>query len=366
VVSVAPPPLQHRRELDGLRAAAVLAVAVFHTGLPLLRGGWVGVDVFFVLSGFLITTLLLEEHDRVGRIDLPAFYARRALRLLPALAALLAAVAATVAVGAVASSVLDDIGWIVLYLGNWPAAMGEDLGPLSHLWSLALEEQFYVVWPVLLLALLRWVPDQRRRLAIVGAVVAAIALLRTGLHVADVIDGRRAYFGSDLRADGLLLGCAIGLAWRAGVLERAAGALQRLVLPAALVLAVIAVLPSEPFEGAGPLLFLPVDLAAAVLVAAIVTHPGAPWSAPLRWEPAVRLGVLSYAFYLWHVPLMKLIDLTQWQQLFVAMPLTLLASVVSRRLVEAPALRLKRRFEATSDTVSSRAGHGGGWVTVGR
>jgi peptidoglycan/LPS O-acetylase OafA/YrhL len=343
-VSVAPAPLQHRRELDGLRAVAVLAVAVFHTGLPLLRGGWVGVDVFFVLSGFLITTLLLEERDRFGRVDLPAFYARRALRLLPALAALLVAIAGAVVIGAVASSVLDDVGWIVLYLGNWPAALGEELGPLSHLWSLALEEQFYVAWPLAMLALLRWVPGERRRVAVVGGVVAAIALVRTGLYLADVVSGSRAYFGSDVRADGLLLGCTVGLAHHAGVLGRAAAVLQRLVLPAALLLVAIALFPTEPFEGIGPLLFLPVDLAAAVVIGAVVTRPGARWAALLRWEPAVRLGALSYGFYLWHVPVMKLIDLTQWQQLVVGLPLTLVAAVISRRLVELPALRLKARF----------------------
>ena len=344
MVSVAHAPLQHRRELDGLRAVAVLAVAVFHTGLPLLQGGWVGVDVFFVLSGVLITTLLLEERDRFGRIDLGAFYVRRALRLLPALAALLVAIAGTVVVGAVSSSILDDVGWVVLYLGNWPAALGEELGPLSHLWSLALEEQFYVAWPLAMLALLRWVHGARRRIAVVGGIALTIAVVRSALYVADVVSGSHAYFGSDLRADGLLLGCTLGLAHHAGLLERAAGALQRLVLPAALLLVAVALFPTEPFEGIGPLLFLPVDLAAAVVIGAVVTRPGAAWAAPLRWEPAVRLGVLSYAFYLWHVPVMKLIDLTQWQQLVVGLPLTLLAAIVSRRLVELPALRLKARF----------------------
>ena len=349
MVSVAPAPLQHRRELDGLRAVAVLAVAVFHTGLPLLRGGWVGVDVFFVLSGFLITTLLLEERDRVGRIDLPAFYVRRALRLLPALAALLVAVAGTVVIGAVSSSVLDDVGWIVLYLGNWPAALGGELGPLSHLWSLALEEQFYVVWPLAMLALLRWVPNERRRVVAVGGVVVTIALVRTGLYVAGAVSGSHAYFGSDLRADGLLLGCTLGLAHRAGLLARAAAVLQRLVLPAVILLVAVALFPTEPFEGIGPLLFLPVDLAAALVIGAVVTRPGAWWSAPLRWEPAVRLGVLSYAFYLWHVPVMKLIDLTQWQQLVIGLPLTLVAAIVSRHLVELPALKLKSRFRPSAE-----------------
>lgn len=336
-------PLGHRPELDGLRGLAVLAVVAFHAGAPVGRGGWLGVDVFFVLSGFLITTLLLEERAATGRVALGAFYARRALRLLPAVLALLAVLGLLVAAGLVGARFIEAAPWVLLYIANWQRVVGEST-PLVHLWSLSVEEQFYVLWPLALLALLRLLPSPRHHALVLGVAVVGIAVARTGLYATEAISAERAYFGSDLRADALLLGCLLAVARCAGWTERVALWIRRALWPALAGLAVVLVLPASPFGGYGPLLFGPVDGAAFVVVAAVVTMPAVlPW---LRWQPLVRLGVLSYAVYLWHLPVMWLLP-SPIGRLAVGVPVSLVAALVSRRLIEEPALRLKQRFERT-------------------
>jgi peptidoglycan/LPS O-acetylase OafA/YrhL len=339
VSSVAP--LGHRPGLDGIRGLAVLAVAVFHTELGWLPGAWVSVNSFFVLSGFLITTLLLEEHQRFRRIDLRAFYARRALRLLPALLALLAAVTAVATVGIVAKGALSGAPWVLGYVANWGTAGGRRFGPLTHLWTLSVEEQFYILWPLALLALLRWVPSARHRAMVVGGAALAIALARCGLFYADVISADRAYFGSDMRFDGLLVGCVIGMARHEGWTDRISRVVRRLCWPSVVVLVGVGLSRQGPLGGLAPLLCAPVDLAAGVVV---LTAASTSSLRALRWRPLVHLGVLSYALYLWHVPVMFLIDLTPTQRLVVGFPLTYAAALVSRWLVEQPALRFKRHL----------------------
>ena len=152
--------MKHRPELDGLRGIAILAVLAAHTGVPGFAdgGGGAGVTLFFVLSGYLITSLLLAERDKNGRVDLRAFYVRRALRLLPALAAVLVVVVVLLLAGlAPAAAVADTnyaivIAGVVAYVANWVAVAGQSIGMLGHTWSLAVEEQFYIVWPAMLLA----------------------------------------------------------------------------------------------------------------------------------------------------------------------------------------------------------------------
>ncbi len=151
--------LGYQPGLDGLRALSVIAVILYHAGFPWIHGGWVGVEVFFVVSGFLITSLLLDERERSGGTDLRVFWLRRARRLLPALAVMLAAVAAvTLAIGSAGqrAGLRRDLPWAVGYLGNWGQIVGDvpyyagDPPLLRHLWSLAIEEQFYLLWPLAL------------------------------------------------------------------------------------------------------------------------------------------------------------------------------------------------------------------------
>jgi peptidoglycan/LPS O-acetylase OafA/YrhL len=337
--------LGYRPELNGLRALSVLAVAVFHTNLGILQGGWLGVDLFFVLSGFLITTLLLEERDENG-IRLGAFYARRALRLLPALAALLGFLMLLVTVGAASSSTTRDVPWVLSYIANWRPAVGGGRGPLTHLWSLSVEEQFYVVWPLVLVGLLRASVPARRLVIGLAGVAGTIAIVRTGLFIAHVITPERAYFGSDVRADALLAGCLLAVVRHAGWASHIERYVRTLLWPAVAGLVVIAFVHASPFARTGPLLFGPVDGAALVVVAGLVLFPHR--FRALRWRPLVELGKLSYAFYLWHVPVMVVFGMSPVLRLVLGLPLTLVASIASRFLVEQPMLRWKRRFERTT------------------
>src|SRR5918992_2342578 len=211
--------------LDGLRALAVIAVLLYHAELSWLPGGFLGVEVFFVISGYLITALLLTEWWQHGRVDLKRFWIRRARRLLPALYLLLAVTLAYAVLflpGEVAG-LRGDVIAALGYVTNWYLVLGnesyfEAIGRpslLKHLWSLAVEEQFYLLWPpVLALGLgvgaTRW--RERRVLLVALAGAAASALLMALLYRPEV-DPSRIYFGTDTRATGLLIGAALAFAW---------------------------------------------------------------------------------------------------------------------------------------------------------
>lgn len=172
--------LGHIAPFDGLRAIAVVAVLAHHAHIPRLDGGFLGVDLFFVLSGFLITALLVQERDRNGRIDFRRFYMRRGLRLFPALlvsGAVVWAYAAFVAPAELASDTLFGLPWAVTYLTDYAAMFADrGLGMVNHTWSLAIEEQFYLVWPPVLAGLLaRW----SRRTAVAVASVTIVAVIAT-------------------------------------------------------------------------------------------------------------------------------------------------------------------------------------------
>ncbi|EFC82045.1 acyltransferase [Parafrankia sp. EUN1f] len=202
--------------LDGVRALAMLCVLVFH--MDALPGGYLGVDVFFVLSGFLITRQLLAERDRTGRVSLPMFYLRRAYRLLPAFWLLaLVGFTAVVVLGAGTAGERDEflhtLAAAMLYVNNYFQVVQQNTGAgwLGHTWSLSLEEQFYLLWPLLLLVLCRrpWI-DRRLPAVLLGGVVA-VMLWRDVLNASGA-SGTRTYFGLDTRADALLVGCALA-AW---------------------------------------------------------------------------------------------------------------------------------------------------------
>lgn len=313
----APEVLGYRPALDGVRALAVAAVVAYHLGGTGLRGGFLGVDTFFVLSGFLITTLLLLELERRRAIALVSFWGRRLRRLLPALLGVVAAVAVYAWVAAAPeqlSALRGDAIAGLLYVGNWRfVASGQsyfDLftppSPLRHLWSLAIEEQFYLVWPIVVLAtfaLARRVRATRVVLAVValaGAVASVVAMAR----LAESADPSRAYYGTDARAHTILVGCLIAIAllhWRPRG-PVAVGALQAagFAALAAVGWAFVAVSDRGPwlYHG-GSLAFA---LAAGVLVLAAAQPSGA-LVAVLGVAPLRALGRISYGVYLWHWPI---------------------------------------------------------------
>src|SRR5687767_5284474 len=204
--------------VDGLRAVAVAAVVAFHLSPDAVPGGFLGVDTFFVVSGYLITSLLLAEHAADGGIGLRAFWARRARRLLPALLLLLAAVALAAAVWWPAEDLArirgDALGGLG-YVANWRFIaeggsyfdLNSGPSPLRHLWSLAIEEQFYVVWPLVAMVCLRRSARLLGIVSAVGAVASVVVLAALG-------SGDRAYYGTDARAHALLIGAVLAVALR--------------------------------------------------------------------------------------------------------------------------------------------------------
>src|SRR4051794_18786712 len=213
------PPLAHQPALDGIRALAVIAVILFHAGNTYATAGFIGVDMFLVLSGFLITTLLLRELALTGRVAVKAFWMRRARRLLPALILVLIAVAcfgAFVATGDEALGLRGDLLGSLFYVQNWRfvlsgASYFTQFGspsPLRHMWSLAIEEQWYLVWPLLLFGIMKLT---RRNLRAVTAVILGLAAGSATLMyvLSRGGDTSRAYYGTDTRAQALLVGAAL-------------------------------------------------------------------------------------------------------------------------------------------------------------
>ncbi len=333
----------HRPGLDGLRAAGALLVVVFHAGLPWFRNGYVGVDVFFVLSGFLITSLLVRQRLRRGRIALLGFYARRARRLFPAALSVLLLTAFAYQLLASPLAVAENrMGFVsaALYVSNWYFlgksqdyfAAEESPSPVLHYWSLSVEEQFYLLWPLLLMALLS-VRAIRRRTAGVW-VLSALALLALALSAwASMNTEMLWYFGTLGRAYQLLVGAALAmlvLLWQRRGINR-----ERLLVRwtgrtlAAAGLVALFVVASD----LGPLASWWVGLAGVGATAAIIIglelSARGPAGRLLASRPARALGRWSYSIYLWHWPIIVLGDEAgllpaQWQ---LRVPLVTAASI---------------------------------------
>lgn len=300
--------------LDGMRALAVLAVIAYHAGIG-LNGGFLGVETFFVISGFLITSLLLAEWETSGNIDLRGFWIRRARRLLPALFLVLLVVLifAAIALRDEFTAIGADALASLVYITNWHLlAVGSPYfdplarpSPLQHLWSLAVEEQFYVIWPVLFMLGIRYIG---RRGLLAATVIGAIASLLLGISLYQPdSDPSRIYYGTDTRASGLLLGAALGLIWRPqpqlhtrAVHGRAADVGGLLAL-AALVLLIVTIDAQTPWLYQGGFVLVAL-LTCTVIVAA--THSGARLMPALLSGQVMRwIGVRSYGLYLWHWPI---------------------------------------------------------------
>jgi peptidoglycan/LPS O-acetylase OafA/YrhL len=327
--------------LDGLRGLAILLVLLCHLGFPFMSGaGAAGVTIFFVLSGFLITSLLVRGLQDRGRAYLPTFYFRRARRLFPALAALLAVVTAIDVISGDSAHIVGRVVPALLYVYNWICVGTPVTGdPIGQVWSLSIEEQFYLVWPMALLIALHYGgPKMAFRVAAVGAVASLVyRLVLVGLVHASTL---RVYFASDTNAIALMVGCALALALRQGRVPRLPG-----VVSAYAGVAIFGICAGTAYgNGADFLLINPLltTAATAVLIARVVTAGG---GGAFNWRSSRGLGRVSYSLYLWQTPVILWGDI--WLSSFpfiVRVPLltavSLACAVVSYRYVEAPIRRL--------------------------
>ena len=322
------PRLRHFPGLNGIRALSVLAIIAFHSGLSWIPGGYYGVDAFFVLSGFLITALLLAEWGASGSIDLRRFWGRRARRLLPALFLLVAVI------GIVMTSAPDVFSttgafesafWTVFYGSNWFLvhsgvsyfSLSNQPLPWTHTWSLAIEEQFYLLWPLLFLGVLGFGTrrrtgraKRRRRLHMLfflacGGALASAALMG---YLAPHGYNARAYYGTDTRAQALLVGAAISIGvtlwgkavWRTRSLRVASGLAIAGVIGSGVLWATTSETSTFAFRGG----FLAASLAAGAVVLGCVVAPRSLVVRCLELPPLPQLGRISYGMYLWYWPIL--------------------------------------------------------------
>jgi peptidoglycan/LPS O-acetylase OafA/YrhL len=378
--SSARPTLGHVAALDGVRALAVAAVVLFHGGVP-VRGGFLGVDVFFVLSGFLITSLLLVELERDGRLAFGRFYERRARRLLPALVVLVAVVCAYAMFAVPGGSLPLLPGQIVgtmAYVGNWTLiashatyfTLGLPPSPLQHTWSLAIEEQFYLVWPLLLYGLHR---ITRRRDAL-GALCVLGALGCAAFGAVRFEQGASVnalYFATQTHATTMLLGAAFACALLRRAPDRGEAAFRR-APPSwrragnagGVVAWALVVVGLLTISGTGAALYrggyLVVGAVTALAIAATVWVPDG-WSArALSLRPVTYVGRISYGIYLYHFPLFLWLDHGQTgldgaPLLFVRLAVTLAVAAVSYTWIERP-IRERRVLTGVTGLAGAIAG----------
>lgn len=322
--------MKYNPALDGIRGLAVLAVVAFHCRLPGFPGGFIGVDVFFVLSGFLITTLLRKEAVSTGTIAVGNFYLRRALRLTPALLLMLVAYMAF-SVAFLPVEPLKDAVLAGLYLADYSMAFWGRPDHLSHTWSLAVEEHFYLLWPLVVLATVRLEP--RRLLRVFLVAFLAVTAWRW-LDMLAWADWNRTYYRFDTRASGLILGSIVAVAPPPRLGQ---GGALRLGFVSLAALAILAVFLQFFVPLALLLGGLVAELATAGLILAVAGNRGG-LHRLLSWQPLVRIGVLSYSIYLWHYPLTRALRpaLDPHIQLAIVAPSSILLAMLSYWLVEQP------------------------------
>jgi peptidoglycan/LPS O-acetylase OafA/YrhL len=344
--------LGYRPELDGVRAIAITSVMAFHAGYVRSYGGYLGVDVFFVLSGFLITSLLVAEHDTKGGISLSRFYSRRARRLLPALFIMLAAVAiyARIEPWFETIGVNRDVIGAVMYIANWVSVATYGLAHhniLAHTWSLSIEEQFYLVWPLILMLLLRTRLPHWSLIALTGGFFVASCIERAVLLSRVDTVTPRIFFAIDTRGGTLLAGCFLALVVAWGKVPRV---LARLAMPillggvTALTFAFTSFRYSAAPNGAFSEGITVVAIATVALIFGVIHAPDSWATRVLRFRPIAWIGKVSYGLYLWHLPIDRIVreggqhtfGLNHWQLQVARILITLAVVVPSFYLIEQP------------------------------
>lgn len=361
------PRMGYQPSLDGIRAMSVIAVILYHAGFSWMHGGFFGVEVFFVVSGFLITSLLIEERDTTRGVALKAFWQRRFRRLLPALAAVLVVIGVWAVFWGTAeqhTQLRHDYPWGIFYLANWGqifskvAYFSGTPTLFRHLWSLAVEEQWYAVWPLVFIAINRGKGTDKRRgrvllivslSVMVGTAIAASAKVPTKffnpfrLSMQSVDHVNFLYLSTITRSSGLLLGAAMAFLWRpwriAGKPKGNVASVLDITAVVAVIVLIAAFFMGHVAEDSTYLWMLPmVTIASAVLVA-VVVHP---WATGARIvfssRPMVEIGKRSYGLYLWSWPIMRICDAYTGSapKFALAAVLTVPVSEACYRFVESP------------------------------
>jgi peptidoglycan/LPS O-acetylase OafA/YrhL len=329
--------LGYRPALDGIRGIAIALVLLHHiTRTP--ASTFLGVQAFFVLSGFLITTLLLEEHVTNGGISLTRFYQRRALRLLPALVtALLGYLLLATLFGAPSFGVaVRGAAFGLSYCTNVLEAFSPTLVPVSigHLWSLATEEQFYLLWPPLLILALRH-KVRTRTIVVLLLAFAAVAAVDRATLTALGFGWRRVYYAPDTTFDAILIGCALGVCYRFG-LGPSVATIRKCSRLALLIVPLLLFLPSDLTYLVGA---VPFELGFAAIILAAAHGVDGDLDRALTWQPLAQLGRISYAVYLWDWIILSITPATGLS----AAVISIAVAAASYRWIERPFLRLKRR-----------------------
>lgn len=338
--------------LDGVRGIAIAMVVLYHAGFNWAIGGWIGVDLFFALSGFLITWLLLKEWERYKSISLRRFYRRRLLRLVPALS--VTVVLAVILVETLPFSALlrretlDGAPTVMLFLTNvlQIAFPWDTSGILAHTWSLGIEMQFYILWPLTLLAMLRWgVPRRQMVMATLALAVTSAAFVPLWWNPGDIW---QAYGNLAPRSEALLFGCAGALIYTSPM--RAKLSARRFQLSAVVLLAAAALVwmavtlvytkPLVWYHGGLTM----VDLTSGAVVLGVALGPARAIERFLSWWPLVGLGRISYSLYLLHFLVMTIpIGANDLEATILRIAISVVAAILSYNLIEQPFLRMKDR-----------------------
>jgi len=335
---------------DGLRGIAVLSVMIFHAGnsvRPLLRGGYIGVDIFFVLSGFLITSILISEFNSTDTLNILRFYAKRARRLMPAFLFMLL----LYVIGSLVflsekeiKSNLVDVLIAITYTTNWTRALGGySPSMLGHTWSLAIEEQFYLIWPITLLCILRYKMSRGRTVALILFIAFLFWAIRVVLTVVGATPDRL-YNGLDTRGDALMLGSALGASltslktdWQSSRFKYARLGLNAMSAIAIFLLVIVATYADWQKPEMFSIWMLFIEIAAAIIIAHIFIMEKGIIERVLSMSILVWIGSISYGLYLWHYIIYQTMNVMGFPQSYLAIvgiPLSFVAATMSFYCIE--------------------------------
>jgi len=343
-------------ELDGLRGISILAVMFFHSGSAMI-GGYIGVDVFFVLSGFLITSIIVNEYNETSALNYKVFYIKRLLRLGPALIFMLITftlLSYLFLSEEKASSNLIDALISLFYVSNWARVF--ELHPpdwLGHTWSLSIEEQFYFLWPIVLVTILRLCKSRWT----VAFIAFSIAILAWFLRIYLTLDGSsytRVYFGLDTRADALMIGCVLGIITSSSLLT---DKIQKILSKWLFVLApviviylgIVAFTMAADHPQTNYWVFFSVALSTAIFLAHLLINSKTLIHKLLSMKWLVWVGSISYGLYLWHYPIFRLMKSLeyQWEVIMtLGVIVTFTISIFSYYVLEKPILKMKKRYNS--------------------